>query len=288
MRSRLSGKLEEAQIWLRSRLSPPEQQAFVPQQAGTALPNLVTALPSATQTAVPTATPPASTPLPSPTPTVTPTPLPASVAIQGVKYQDQHGLWNYCAPSNLAMALSFWGIDVDRTVVGKAVKPNQYDKNVMPYEMADYVAGQTELSSVVRAGGDLDLLRRFTAAGLPVLVEKGAWIKDFTGVVSWMGHYQVVTGYDDVRQVIIAQDSYYSPDYEVSLRRLRARLALVQLHLPGGLPARAGSRCHGPAGALGRRERQLPACRRDRLERDLRIGEGATSSSPGTTAAPAW
>jgi tetratricopeptide (TPR) repeat protein len=47
-------------------------------------------------------------------------------------------------------------------------------------------------------------------------VEKGAWIRDFTKVVSWMGHYEVITGYDETKQVVIAQDSYYSPDYEVS------------------------------------------------------------------------
>jgi tetratricopeptide (TPR) repeat protein len=48
-----------------------------------------------------------------------------------------------------------------------------------------------------------------------VLVEKGAYIRDFTGVVSWMGHYQVVTGYDEGQQVFIAQDSYFKPDYAV-------------------------------------------------------------------------
>ena len=25
-----------------------------------------------------------------------------------MKYETQHGIWNYCAPTNLSMALTFW------------------------------------------------------------------------------------------------------------------------------------------------------------------------------------
>jgi hypothetical protein len=128
---------------------------------------------------------------------------------------DQHGLWNYCAPANLAMALSYWGWGGDRLDTGKVLKPYQKDKNVMPYEMEAYVREKTDLGVVSRVGGDFDLLKRLLVAEFPVLVEKGAYIKDFTGVVSWMGHYEVITGYDDNRQIFIAQDSYFTPDYEV-------------------------------------------------------------------------
>jgi tetratricopeptide (TPR) repeat protein len=46
-------------------------------------------------------------------------------------------------------------------------------------------------------------------------VEKGSYLRDTSGVTSWMGHYEVVTGYDDSKQVVIAQDSYLQPDLEV-------------------------------------------------------------------------
>lgn len=218
VRSRLEPRVDELQIRIRSIIDPPEKAAFVPQ--GQVVASLQpTALPSATPTPKPTytytPTRPASTPLPSATPTLTPTPLPGSFALTGVKYQDQHGLWNYCAPTNLAMALSFWDVNLDRLEVGKAVKPNELDKNVMPYEMVDYVNNQTSLRGLARVAGDMDLIKKFIANGFPVLVEKGAWIKDFSGVVSWMGHYEVITGYDDARNIFIAQDSYYTPDYEV-------------------------------------------------------------------------
>jgi tetratricopeptide (TPR) repeat protein len=128
---------------------------------------------------------------------------------------DQHGLWNYCAPANLAMALSYWGWQGDRLDTGKWLKPYDKDKNVMPYEMAAYVNETTDLKAIVRVGGNLELVKKLVANGFPVLAEKGTWIRDFTGVVSWMGHYAVITGYDDSSQELITQDSYFTPDYLV-------------------------------------------------------------------------
>ena len=92
------------------------------------------------------------------------------------------------------MALSFWDWKGNRDTVGPVIKPDPQDKNVMPYEMADYVKSQTKLGVALRVGGDQDLLKRFIAAGFPVLVEKGTYLTDLTGVKSWMGHYEVVNG----------------------------------------------------------------------------------------------
>jgi len=214
---RLAWRFNEAKIMVKSFISPPEKAAFVPQtQSGATAPSpQITALditPTPTWTPLPEFT---MTPLPYPTATPTVEPLPPQVALQGVRYMDQHGLWNYCAPSNLAMALSFWGWEGDRMDTGKALKPYDKDKNVMPYEMVDYVNANTDLKAIERVGGDLELVKRFLSKGFPVLAEKGAWIKDFSGVVSWMGHYGVITGYDDEKSELITQDSYYSADYLV-------------------------------------------------------------------------
>ena len=66
-----------------------------------------------------------STPKPGPTaqPTITTTPLPATVMLEGVKYEHQHGRLNYCGPANFSMALTYWGWNGNRDVIGKAVKP---------------------------------------------------------------------------------------------------------------------------------------------------------------------
>jgi tetratricopeptide (TPR) repeat protein len=160
-----------------------------------------------------------SRPTPSPTDTLTPTPsaspVPPSVMLTGVVYEDQHNAYNYCAPANLAMALSFWGWHGNRDTVAPVLKPDSKDKNVMPYEMVDYVLEHTDLKALMRVGGDLDLIKRFLIAGFPVLVEKGTFLVDLQNVLSWMGHYEVITGYDDARQVFIGQDSYLGPNTPV-------------------------------------------------------------------------
>lgn len=74
----------------------------------------------------------------------------------------------------------------------------------MPYELANYVEEMTELKVLVRYGGDIDLLKRLIAAGFPVIIEKGL-ISQKTG---WVGHYQVLAGYDDTQNVFNAYDSY--------------------------------------------------------------------------------
>jgi tetratricopeptide (TPR) repeat protein len=94
-------------------------------------------------------------------------------------------------------------------VVGEYVKPADKDKNVMPYEMQDFVETQTSgFGALVRMGGDVDLLKRLIAGGFPVLAEKGYYEYDYTGKLGWLGHYQFVTGYDEARDILIVQDTY--------------------------------------------------------------------------------
>jgi hypothetical protein len=219
VRERLAWHANEIALKVKYALNPPEKEIFVPQQAGTPAVSstpLPTSTPSPTPIRTATASGPTETPLPSLTATVPATPLPPSVSLKGVHYEDQHGRLNYCAPANLSMALSYWGWNGNRDVVGPVLKPDDKDKNVMPYEMVDYVNGQTDLRAVERVGGDLDLLKRFLAAGYVVLVEKGVYLRDLTGVVSWMGHYQVITGYDDANSAFTTQDSFISADHPVS------------------------------------------------------------------------
>ncbi len=216
---RLAPRIDEWKLRIAYELNPPEEQVFVPQANvdTTALP--ATPTPPATSTPTPavTATPsgPTYTPEPSLTPTVAGTPLPEKVKLTGVRYEDQHGRWNYCAPATLSMALSFWGFQGNRDTVGPVIKPNSKDKNVMPYEMVDYVVNETGLGATLRSGGDIDTLKRFIAAGFPVLVEKGVYFRDISGIVSWMGHYEVFDGYDDATQVFNGQDAFIGPDQQV-------------------------------------------------------------------------
>ncbi|MFT3891964.1 MAG: C39 family peptidase [Anaerolineales bacterium] len=208
--SRLAWRLDSLRTNIRYMINPPDEAVFLPTQQ-----SAIQTVVSGTMYAAlltPSVTPAwTSTPQPNTTlePTITTTPLPATVMLNGVKYEHQHGRLNYCGPANFSMALTYWGWNGNRDVIGKAVKPSDKDKNVMPYELQDYITDNVPgMTSVVRYGGDIDMLKRLVAAGFPVVVEKGIYEVDINGKYSWMGHYAFVTGYDDTAQQIIYQDTY--------------------------------------------------------------------------------
>lgn len=226
VRDRLGWRISELRSRVQYALSPPDQAVFTPDQTLSA----AVAATLAVHTPSPTATAPAGptgTPAPTLPPSPTPVPIPEFVDLEGVVYVDQHNRWNYCGPANLAMALNFWGWPGNRDDVAAVVKPGvpdpgldfiqrgRWDKNVMPYELANFVTEETEFSVVVRSGGEIDLVKRLIAAGFPVLVEKGYYEADYTGKIAWLGHYLFTTGYDEVSQEFIVQDAYLQPGHNI-------------------------------------------------------------------------
>jgi hypothetical protein len=210
---RLAPRVDNLRTRIVYAINPPEEAVFIPQeQIEEVVQATMTAMtPESTNTPTITPTPegPTETPAPSPTATITPTPLPKSVILTGIKYEDQHQRWNYCGPANLSMALTYWGWEGNRDVVGEYIKPSDKDKNVMPYEMEDFVDTQVDgLAALTRTGGDIETIKGMVAAGFPVVVEKGYYEYDYTGKLGWLGHYQFVTGYDDSRDIFIVQDTY--------------------------------------------------------------------------------
>ena len=187
---------------LRARFNPPEEISFDPNQSATLdLQATMTALvPLATST-------PESTNEITPIESPTQEPLPMKTNIEGGTFYTQRGFNNYCAPANLSMLLSYWGWDGKVEDVGKVLKPYAMDKNVMLYEMLDY-AESLGYEGFIRSAGSLNTLKQFIAAGFPVLIERGVFFHDLTGLTSWMGHFGVVTGYDEDTRNFTIQDSY--------------------------------------------------------------------------------
>jgi tetratricopeptide (TPR) repeat protein len=143
-----------------------------------------------------------------------------------VVYVDQFNRWNYCGPANLTMALNFWGWTGNRDDVAMVVRPGRNDPsvdfiqrgrtdlNVMPEELEDFTNERTQFRALWRYGGDVDLIKRLVAAGFPLIVEKGYVAHDTAGNLSWMGHYEFVTGYDEAS--LLVQDAYdFGPDYSI-------------------------------------------------------------------------
>ncbi len=80
----------------------------------------------------------------------------------------------------------------------------------MPYELADYVNENTDFNALVRIGGDLYTIKSLINAGIPVMVEKGFYIPstEKSPNMGWMGHYELVNGYDDAKGIFYNHDSY--------------------------------------------------------------------------------
>jgi hypothetical protein len=216
VRDRLDWRIVALRERIEYTFFPPDEEIFVPVGQAAETSEVLLPLPTFEATRTPNPSP-TITPSPLPdeptrTPAPTATPLPEQVLLSGMEYHHQHGLWNYCAPATLAMALSYWDWEGDRLDTGKWLKPFPEDLNVMPYEMANYAIQEAGLGAVVRSGGTLELLKRLVAGGFPVVVEKGTLIRETTtGVITWMGHYNLVVGYDDAKQQVLTRDSYYSP-----------------------------------------------------------------------------
>jgi len=143
---------------------------------------------------------------PQPTPSPTPKPLPTAVFIEGMEVVKQ--TFNNCGPANLTQVLNWYDHDITQETVADYLKPNSEDRNVSPWQIADYVNDQTfGYNAIARSGGSLDMIKRFVAAGYPVVIEKGYELPES----GWWGHYLTVYGYDDETQELYSQDSYLGP-----------------------------------------------------------------------------
>lgn len=136
--------------------------------------------------------------------------LPESVTLKSPKWEKQD--INNCGPATLAMYLRFYGWQGAQTDVAQVVRPIQRDKNVRWDEMVYYVKTHAGwLDALFRVGGTVDGLKHFIANGYPVVIETG-----YTVEQGWVGHYLLITGYDDLEEVFIVQDVTAGPDRHVA------------------------------------------------------------------------
>jgi tetratricopeptide (TPR) repeat protein len=220
LHDRLSWRADVAITYIRSWIQPAgvmptpdlasEAAVGVPTLTPQPTPSLVPSL-AASPTPVPTA-------LVSPTPTLSPTPIPANVVLNPPVGEKQAP--NNCGATTLSMLLHFYGWQGDQHTISDLVKPIQADRNVNVEELYYFVNSKVGwLNMEYRVGGDVGVLKRFLAAGLPMMIEESSLVeKQYARYDDdyWDGHYLLITGYDDARQVFITQDSFLGANRAVA------------------------------------------------------------------------
>ena len=192
-----------------------------PEASATAVTGQTATTPTVATTATPTAASTPASPAPTYTPTATTEPssaasLPASVLL-GTECHEPQG-WNNCGPATLSMALCFYGWTDDQYAIATAIKPDKNDKNVSPDEMVAYTFSLGDMYAVTGYAADIQVLKSLLSSGFPVIVE--TWF--IPEPDDEMGHYRLLTGYDDAVQAFAAQDAYNGPAQRVSYDELDA------------------------------------------------------------------
>jgi tetratricopeptide (TPR) repeat protein len=73
------------------------------------------------------------------------------------------------------------------------------------------------LNAEFRVGGDIDLLKSFLAAGMPVMIEECFYLDEsyWPNDDRWAGHYLLLTGYDESTETFTGQDTFIGPDRNI-------------------------------------------------------------------------
>jgi tetratricopeptide (TPR) repeat protein len=127
----------------------------------------------------------------------------------------EHQGWNNCGPTTFGMTLSYWGMNLTQQDLAPLMKPDPEDKHVDVEDMEAY-AREAGIGITVRVNGSLDGLKELLRAGYPVIV--ASWhVRD---AQDQLGHYRLVSGYDDSLGEFILQDSLDGPDLPIGYQEL--------------------------------------------------------------------
>ena len=141
-------------------------------------------------------------------------PVGDNILLTGFNHQWQ--TWNNCGPATITTYISYFGQAETQAEAANFLKPNQDDKNVNPEELTAY-ARQRGMGALLRRGGNLEQLKLFLSNDFPVLLE--TWlVHDGDG----LGHYRLISGFNETTQQFSTTDSLNGPEYTVSYDQLDA------------------------------------------------------------------
>jgi tetratricopeptide (TPR) repeat protein len=123
--------------------------------------------------------------------------------------------FNNCAPAALSIALSYYDIHKTQQELAADLRPYNNpqgindDKSTVPDELGAEAA-KFGLIPYYRANGNIDLLRQFIAAGIPIVMR--TLLHDNEN----FAHYRVVKAYDNTTRELIQDDSYENKNLRFS------------------------------------------------------------------------
>lgn len=123
--------------------------------------------------------------------------------------------FNNCAAAGLSMALRFYDIKVSQGQLADEIRPNHNNtgindnKSTPPPQLAAK-AEEYGLVPYYRANGDIELIKKFIANGIPVMV------RTLLNTYEDYAHYRVIKGYDEAVSVLIQDDSYQGKNIRYS------------------------------------------------------------------------
>jgi hypothetical protein len=153
------------------------------------------------------------------TPSITQSPLPERHVIPQSFFISQ--TFNNCGPASLSMVMAMQGTHISQDELGAQMRPYQVaggdndDKSIFVDEFVSY-AKQYGFESMHRPNGTIEILKKLTSNGIPVVVR--TWLNPDEDI----GHFRIVRGYDEKRGMIIQDDSYQGANLEYSYEEFLA------------------------------------------------------------------
>lgn len=217
--SRVDWQVDIALTYLRGIIDPVKAMPTALPQPAVAVTLNPTKTPSyvANQT-----TPLPVTPLATPTVTLTPTQIPDSIVLTPPIWEKQTP--NNCGPATLSLYLQTYGWGGTQADIASKVKIYEADRNVNVDELVYYVRNNVGwLNAEFRVGGNIELIKKMIAAGIPVMIEEGFYLDEtyWPNDDRWAGHYLLITGYDDATQTFITQDSFRGANQAISYDKVK-------------------------------------------------------------------
>lgn len=131
--------------------------------------------------------------------------------INGINYVPQ--TWNNCAPASISMVFSKWKLSVSQGTIEKLVKTDSKDFHVSVDQIKG-VSSYYNFNTTVIRDSQINDIKAFLNSNIPVIVP--IWHIREPG--DEMGHYIVINGYNDDKNIFYIQDSLLPGEKEISIK----------------------------------------------------------------------